>query len=93
MCGVDGVSGGVWRGGRGAGRPGEQEDRKALTPDDTNEDRDWIIKKVLAAKLWDGEDAWRNSVAEIEGEVLCGEFASAGVVVAQGFTFASHQAS
>ncbi|CAK9782959.1 hypothetical protein CC85DRAFT_286928 [Cutaneotrichosporon oleaginosum] len=42
-----------------------------ISRDDTNEDRDWIIKKVLAAKLWDGEDAWRKSVTEIEGEVLC----------------------
>ncbi|GMK56253.1 hypothetical protein CspeluHIS016_0300930 [Cutaneotrichosporon spelunceum] len=42
-----------------------------INRDDTNEDRDWIIKKVLAAKLWDGDDAWRNSVTEIEGEVLC----------------------
>lgn len=47
--------------------------RGGLTQDDTQDDAAWIIKKVLAAKLWDGDDAWRRSVVDVEGEVLCGE--------------------
>lgn len=42
-------------------------------PDDTPDDAAWIIKKVLGAKLWDGDGgAWKNSVVDLDGEVLCG---------------------
>lgn len=32
---------------------------------------------MLGAKLWDGAEggAWKQGVTDIEGEVLCGEFA------------------
>ncbi|TXT13011.1 hypothetical protein VHUM_01412 [Vanrija humicola] len=40
---------------------------------DTPADATWLIKKILAAKLWDDATtgAWRRNVADIEGEVLC----------------------
>jgi D-tyrosyl-tRNA(Tyr) deacylase len=33
-----------------------------------------LIKKILSAKLFDDAEgkAWKNSVKDIEGEVLCG---------------------
>lgn len=37
-----------------------------------------MASKVLKVKLWDGEDGkkWKSNVQDIEGEVLCGVFAS-----------------
>lgn len=63
-------------------------------PEDTAKDREYIVRKILSTRLFDGpspgasaelaEDdvlkerqkslAWRASVKDIEGEVLCGAF-------------------
>ncbi|GFZ46193.1 hypothetical protein JCM24511_04440 [Saitozyma sp. JCM 24511] len=42
---------------------------------DAPQDSSVIIKKILSAKLFDDDEgkAWKRSVKEIDGEVLCGE--------------------
>lgn len=66
-----------------------------LTLEDTAKDREYIVRKILSTRLFDGsspsvaatdvaEDdalkdrqkslAWRASVKDIEGEVLCGAY-------------------
>lgn len=46
-----------------------------MTADDAPQDSSIIIKKILSAKLFDDDEgkAWKRSVKEIDGEVLCGE--------------------
>ena len=42
--------------------------------DDESKDATTIIKKILSAKLFDGPDGglWKQSVRDINGEILCG---------------------
>jgi D-Tyr-tRNAtyr deacylase len=46
-----------------------------VTADDAPQNSSIIIKKILSAKLFDDDEgkAWKRSVKEIDGEVLCGE--------------------
>ncbi|KAI0015144.1 D-Tyr tRNAtyr deacylase-like domain-containing protein [Xylariomycetidae sp. FL0641] len=45
----------------------------AVAPGDTTKEADQLASKVLKMKLWDSEDGgrWKNSVQDINGEVLC----------------------
>ncbi|KAI0509454.1 D-Tyr tRNAtyr deacylase-like domain-containing protein [Xylaria bambusicola] len=46
----------------------------AVAPGDTQKEADSLAAKVLKMKLWDDEETgakWKNSVQEIDGEVLC----------------------
>ncbi|PMD25386.1 deacylase [Hyaloscypha hepaticicola] len=45
----------------------------AVAPGDTEKDAEQLASKVLKLRLWDGEDGgrWKQSVQDINGEVLC----------------------
>jgi len=46
----------------------------AIGKDDTAKEVESMANKILKVKLWDGDDGekWKNSVRDIQGEVLCG---------------------
>jgi D-aminoacyl-tRNA deacylase len=47
----------------------------AMAPGDTDKEAAALAAKVLKLKLWDDDNGgrWKNSVQDINGEVLCGE--------------------
>ena len=49
-----------------------------LTADDTTKDAEALAKKILALRLFNdesGQQMWKRSVKDIDGEILCGAFA------------------
>jgi D-tyrosyl-tRNA(Tyr) deacylase len=48
----------------------------AVSRDDTLKDSEQCAAKLLKMRLWDDEKGgrWKQSVADIQGEVLCGQW-------------------